>query len=102
MCAVEELRHTITPTLRITDPEQKRAGARGAGGERPQGLGQPCRAPARRGPFVGGATLQVADLKLYMVVRWLTTGTWITCPPPCSIIARNCCAFTGPSANIRV
>jgi len=25
MCAVEELRHTITPTLRISDPEQKRS-----------------------------------------------------------------------------
>jgi glutathione S-transferase len=24
MCAVEELRHTITPTLRITDPAEKR------------------------------------------------------------------------------
>ena len=24
MCAVEELRHSITPTLRISDPEQKR------------------------------------------------------------------------------
>jgi glutathione S-transferase len=26
-------------------------------------------------PFVGGTTLQVADLELYMVVRWLTSGT---------------------------
>ncbi|MDH4290336.1 MAG: glutathione S-transferase family protein, partial [Aquincola sp.] len=27
------------------------------------------------GPFVGGQSLQVADIKLYMVVRWLTSGT---------------------------
>ena len=73
MCAVEELRHTITPTLRITDPELKRK-AREAlandlgtwGGQVERQLGD--------GPFIGGATLQVADLKLYMVVHWLTTG----------------------------
>ena len=26
------------------------------------------------GPFVAGAAIQVADIKLYMVVRWLTSG----------------------------
>ena len=74
MCAVEELRHTITPALRITDPELK-SQAREAlavnelriwGGQVERQLGD--------GTFIGGAMLQVADLKLYMVVRWLTTG----------------------------
>ena len=27
------------------------------------------------GPFVGGDKISVADIKLYMVVRWLSSGT---------------------------
>lgn len=77
MCAVEELRHTITPTLRITDPEQKRAAreALATGELATWGRHVEMQLAGGQGPFVGGATLQVADIKLYMVVRWLTSGT---------------------------
>jgi glutathione S-transferase len=71
----EELRHQIAPTLRITDAAQKRAArdvlARddlptwGSNVERQLGVG----------PFIGGDTPTVADIKLYMVVRWFVSGT---------------------------
>ena len=75
MCAVEELRHTITPTLRITDPEQKRQAREALAANELRTWGGYIERQLGDGPFIGGARLQVADLKLYMAVRWLTTGT---------------------------
>lgn len=75
MCAVEELRHTITPTLRIADPEQKRQAREALAANELRTWGSQVDRQLGDGPFIGGATLQVADLKLYMVVRWLTAGT---------------------------
>jgi glutathione S-transferase len=74
MCAVEELRHTITPTLRISDPERKRGAREALAANELRTWGSQVERQLGDGPFVGGATLQVADLKLYMVVRWLTSG----------------------------
>jgi len=75
MCAVEELRHTITPTLRITDPEQKRQAREALAANELRTWGGYIERQLGDGPFIGGAMLQVADVKLYMVVRWLTNGT---------------------------
>ena len=75
MCAVEELRHTITPTLRISDPEQKRLAREALAANELGTWASQVERQLGDGPFVGGAALQVADLKLYMVVRWLTSGT---------------------------
>lgn len=75
MCAVEELRHTITPTLRITDPEPRRQAREALATNELHTWGSQVEALLGDGPFVGGARLQVSDLKLYMVVRWLTSGT---------------------------
>jgi glutathione S-transferase len=75
MCAVEDLRHTVTPTLGITDPEQKRVAREALAANELRTWGGQVERQLRDGPFVGGATLQVADLKLYIVVRWLTSGT---------------------------
>jgi glutathione S-transferase len=75
MCSVEDLRHTIAPTLRITDPEQKRKAREALAGNELKSWGSQVERQLRGGPFVAGTTLQVADLKLYMMVRWLTSGT---------------------------
>jgi glutathione S-transferase len=75
MCAAEELRHTIGPTLRISDPEQRRQAREALAANELSTWGGQVERQLGDGPFVGGATLQVADLKLYMIVRWLTTGT---------------------------
>jgi len=75
MCAVEELRHTITPTLRITDPAEKRKAREALAANELRTWGSQVESQLGDGPFIGGAQLQVADLKLYLVVRWLTTET---------------------------
>lgn len=75
MCAVEDLRHGIAPTLRIADPEQKRQAREALAANELKTWGSQVERQLGAGPFVGGAALQVADLKLYMVVRWLTSGT---------------------------
>jgi len=75
MCAVEELRHAITPTLGISDPEKKRAAREAFAANELATWGSQVERQLGDGPFVGGETLQVADIKLYMVVRWLTSGT---------------------------
>lgn len=74
MCAVEELRHTITPAMRITDPELKRQAREAFAANELRIWGSQVECQLGDGPFIGGAMLQVADLKLYMLVRWLTTG----------------------------
>jgi glutathione S-transferase len=74
MCAVEELRHTIAPTLRISDPAQKRQAREALAANELHVWGSQVERQLGDGPFVGGARLQVADLKLYMLVRWLTAG----------------------------
>ena len=75
MCAVEDLRHTLTPSLRITDPEQKRQVREALAANELKTWGSQVERQLGEGPFVAGATLQVADLKLCMIVRWLTSGT---------------------------
>lgn len=74
MSAAEELRHTITPTLRITEPEARRAAREALAANELATWGRQVEGQLGDGPFVGGATLQVADIKLYMIVRWLTSG----------------------------
>jgi glutathione S-transferase len=74
MCAVEDLRHTISPTLRITDPEQRRVAREALASNEIRFWGSHVERQLREGPFVGGAALQVADLKLYMMARWLMSG----------------------------
>ena len=75
MCAAEELRHTITPTLRITDPEQKRVAREALAANELATWGSQVERQIGDGPFLGGQAVMVADIKLYMVVRWLTSAT---------------------------
>lgn len=77
MCAVEELRATVGPVLRIQDPAEKvKARTELAGGFLPRWG----RAVERRlgelgpGPFVAGDAIHVADLKLYLAARWFSSG----------------------------
>ena len=74
MDAVEDLRHKISPTMRIQDATEKKAARQqlatdffpqwGCGVERLIG----------GGPFVGGERPSVTDIKLYMADRWLSSG----------------------------
>jgi glutathione S-transferase len=75
MCAAEELRHTIAPILRISDPDQKRAAREALAANELATWGSQVEHQLGEGAFVGGQSIQVADIKLYMVARWLTSGT---------------------------
>ena len=74
MCAVEDIRHAISPVLRIADPEQKRMAREALAGNEIKTWGSQVERQLGDGPFIAGATLQVADLKLYMMARWLKSG----------------------------
>jgi len=77
MSAVEELRSMLMPSLRMSDPDERlRARAELATGylarwgacvERQ--LGQ-----MGDGPFVAGDAIHVADIKLYIAAKWLSSG----------------------------
>jgi glutathione S-transferase len=75
MCAAEELRQSIAPVLRIADPDQKRAAREALAANELATWGSQVEHQLGEGPFVGGQSIQVVDIKLYMVVRWLTAGT---------------------------
>ena len=75
MCAAEELRQSIAPVLRIADPDQKRAAREALASNELATWGSQVEHELGEGPFVGGQSIQVVDIKLYMVVRWLTAGT---------------------------
>jgi glutathione S-transferase len=77
----EELRHEVGPTLRITDPAQKQAAREKLAREYLPAWGANVERQLGSGPFVGGDTLHVADVKLYMIVRWFAAGTVDHVPP---------------------
>ncbi|HET7204538.1 MAG TPA: glutathione S-transferase family protein [Steroidobacteraceae bacterium] len=70
----EDLRAKVSPTIRMGDAEKKTAREALVVDYLPQ-WGQFAQRNIGRGPFVGGDKISVADLKLHMVVRWLSSGT---------------------------
>lgn len=93
MDAVEELRGRISPTMYMTD-EAVRLAARQelASGYIP--LWATCvERQIGDGPFVGGARVSVADIKLYMVHSWISrggldgipAGSFDACPKLCGV-----------------
>jgi len=75
MCYVEDLRSIVGPTLRIADEAQKRAAREALASNDLPTWGANVERLLGESPFVGGDKLNVVDLKLYMIVRWLTSGT---------------------------
>jgi prostaglandin-H2 D-isomerase / glutathione transferase len=73
MCAVEEMRARLAPTGRIKDAEEKKAARLAlASGLFPEWCGQIEKQIT--GPFLGGAELSVADLKLFVAMTPLLAG----------------------------
>ncbi len=72
---VEDLRHKVSPTMRITDEAQKRAEREELGRNLLPGWAQNVENLLGAHPFVGGDNLNVVDLKLYMIVRWFVSGS---------------------------
>jgi glutathione S-transferase len=71
---VEELRHNVSPTLRMGDAEKKAAREKLVAGFLPAWGKFAERNLASAAPFFAGATIHVVDLKLHMVVRWFIGG----------------------------
>jgi len=73
MCAVEDLRAAIVKTFGITDADELKR-------RRAELVEGPLRSWAAyteqqiSGPYAGGAQISVADLKLFVVIGWLTKG----------------------------
>lgn len=74
MAHVEDLRGKVGPMLRISEPEAKKA-ARTELRESflPTWAGFAEKAITKT-PYFGGDAIQVADIKLYMAVRWFESG----------------------------
>lgn len=73
MSACEELRHHLEPSLSEKDPDRKKA-------MREEAAAGPLQDYGRRfereiaGPFLAGDKLHVADLKLFVICKWLRGG----------------------------
>jgi glutathione S-transferase len=70
---VEEVRHTVVPTLRMADPEKAAKREDIAANFLPRWAGFAER--HIEGPFFAGGKFHVVDLKLFMIVRWFALGT---------------------------
>lgn len=74
MDAVEDLRHRLSATMRIEDPDTRKS-ARQQLSVTYIPLWATCvERMIADGPFIGGDNLHVADIKFFMVDRWLTAG----------------------------
>jgi prostaglandin-H2 D-isomerase / glutathione transferase len=71
----EELRHHVTPVLRIKDEAEKLAKRTELATTYLPQWGANVEKQLGTGPFVAGETLNVVDIKLYMVMRWFISGS---------------------------
>jgi glutathione S-transferase len=71
---VEDLRHIVGPTMRMSDETQKQARREELVRDYLPSWGAQVERQLGDGPFVGGDKLCVVDIKLFMVVRWFVSG----------------------------
>jgi len=74
MCHVEDLRAALGFTLRITDEAEKKAARERLVATMLPLWGQKADAQIGDGPLFAGSKMHVVDIKLYMVVRWVSSG----------------------------
>lgn len=72
--AVEGLRSTVEKVMTVKDPEKKKAAREEMAAGPLQSWGGYFEAQLGDGPFLGGDKLFVADLKLWVVMKWFRTG----------------------------
>jgi glutathione S-transferase len=73
MASVEDLRHALAPSLRMADAEKKVAREALAKGYIPDWAAN-AEKQIGDGPFFGGAKINVVDLKIFLSVKFLTSG----------------------------
>lgn len=74
MEAVEDLRHRIAPTMRLADAAERRAAREALARDFIPLWGRGIEALIGAGPFAGGDRPAVADIKLFMIDRWIAGG----------------------------
>lgn len=74
LCAVEELRGHIAPTLRMAGEEEKKKARTELAATTIPTWAANVERQIGDGPFFGGAAIQVADIKLFVMARWLRGG----------------------------
>jgi glutathione S-transferase len=74
MCYAEDLRHTLSSSLRITDEDEKKKVREEVAATVLPVWGANLEKQIGDGPFFGGPALQVCDIKLYIMVRWFKSG----------------------------
>lgn len=74
MDAVEDLRHKITPSMRMQDAGEKAAARQLIASEYIPHWARGVERLLGAGPLAGGAQPNVADIKLFMIDRWLSSG----------------------------
>jgi glutathione S-transferase len=70
----EELRHHVGPSLRMSDPVEKKKVREALATTYLPGWAAHVERQIVKGPFFGGDQLNVVDIKLYSIVRWFVTG----------------------------
>jgi glutathione S-transferase len=75
MSHVEDLRANVGPTLAIKDEAEKKRAREALASSYLPAWASRAEKQIGDGPFLAGETLNVADLKLHMVVRWISRGT---------------------------
>jgi prostaglandin-H2 D-isomerase / glutathione transferase len=78
---VEDLRSNMAPTLRITDADEKKRSREQIASTLLPTWGSNAERQIGDGPYFGGATLHVVDVKLHMAMRWFKSGALDHIPP---------------------
>jgi glutathione S-transferase len=71
---VEDLRHALGPSLRLEDPAEKKKAREALASTYIPAWAARAERQIGDGPFFGGKQVNVVDVKLYVVVRWLSGG----------------------------
>jgi glutathione S-transferase len=81
MDAAEDLRHRISPTMRMENAVEKKVARQQLSADYLPQWGRCIERLLGEGPFVGGERPGIADIKLYMVDRWISSGDIDDIPP---------------------
>jgi len=78
---VEDLRHALGPSLRIEDPVEKKKAREALASTYIPAWAASAEKQIGDGPFFAGKQVSVVDVKVYVVVRWLSGGVIDHIPP---------------------
>jgi glutathione S-transferase len=81
MVHVEDLRGAIGPTIHMADESEKKKAREALAASPLPAWAANAEKQCGEGPFFGGATLHVVDIKIFVAMRWVVSGTLDHIPP---------------------